>query len=95
MAAKKKLKMELTGITVFTALLLLLQYPNISNIVLGQSDTIPFELGNIIGSEEELNQNPNGTTNDSSSTKNNSYEPKSDCVMPPCPPGYACIQSCP
>lgn len=58
----------------------------------GQSDSLPFEIGEIT----PPNQNTNDTYyNNSNSTANEDDEQQANCDMPPCPPGHACIQSCP
>lgn len=76
----------------------LLQFSHGTIMAYGQSDTLPFEIGNIIGIDTKSN---NMTSNDTfpTDTENISKEESSpeagNCVMPPCPPGNACIQSCP
>jgi len=74
------------------------QFPHSSIMAYGQSDTLPFEIGDIIGIDTK---SKNMTSNDTflTDTENISKEESSaeseNCVMPPCPPGNACIQSCP
>jgi len=67
----------------------ILQSQNILNIASGQDNVLPFEIGDITGSNENINDT---SYNNSNSTL---IEENDNCVMPPCPPGQACIQSCP
>jgi hypothetical protein len=55
----------------------------------GQSQILPFEIGDIVTQKNITNPN-----NQSNITVDPSYE-VNPCNMPPCPPGQACIQSCP
>ncbi len=69
-----------------------LQLQTIKIMTFGQSDSIPFEIGDIA----HPNQNTNDTyLNNSNSTTGDDNDQQANCEMPPCPPGYACIQSCP
>jgi len=69
-----------------------LQLQTIKIVAFGQSDSLPFEIGDIT----PPNQNTSDTYfNDSNSTTVGDNDQQANCVMPPCPPGHACIQSCP
>ena len=69
-----------------------LHLQNIKIMAYGQSDSLPFEIGDII----PPNQNTSDTSNNNSnSTTGDDNDQQANCDMPPCPPGYACIQSCP
>lgn len=62
---------------------------NVLNTAYGQSQIIPFDLGDMA--------TQNNITN-SDSLSNTSLDQSGEvnpCIMPPCPPGQACIQSCP
>jgi hypothetical protein len=76
-----------------------LHLPNRTNLAYGQGDIVPFEIGDMIGIESSSKMTSNDTLpNDSDTTSmpNENASPESEnCVMPPCPPGHACIQSCP
>lgn len=56
------------------------------DIAYGQIDSLPFEIGDIIP--------PNETT-DYNNSNSSIVDENDNCDMPPCPPGQACIQSCP
>jgi hypothetical protein len=93
---KSKTKSTLTAAFIFGLIIipvLSIQYLDVSIPAYGQNDFPPFEIGDIIGPNESTSQ----VTNNSSDTLGN-FSPDTetdDCVMPPCPPGHACIQSCP
>ena len=67
--------------------------PNIARMVYGQGDSLPFEIGDISGNGEKTNSN--NSSNNSNSTNYDENDGLLNCEMPPCPPGQACIQSCP
>ena len=53
---------------------------------------MPFEMNNMF----EIGQLQNETSGNSANvTTNDSPQGSVGCDMPPCPPGQACIQSCP
>jgi hypothetical protein len=59
----------------------------------GQPDFPPFEVDDILGPYESTSQ-----VTKNLSEKLGNFNPDietDDCEMPPCPPGHACIQSCP
>ncbi len=61
-----------------------------------EDDMIPFEIGDVNGSDIGSMQITNSTVSDDSTTEfSNDNTPELGCDMPPCPPGNACIQSCP
>lgn len=75
-----------------------LQLPNTSNFAYGQSDSAPFEIGDIVGLDSGLNMTGNDTLpnhSDIAIPNEDTSQEAENCVMPPCPPGHACIQSCP
>lgn len=55
----------------------------------GQSQILPFDINDIIS------QNETGSSNLSNPASVNNGGDNIPCNMPPCPPGQACIQSCP
>ncbi|HKR74518.1 MAG TPA: hypothetical protein VJR94_10460 [Candidatus Nitrosocosmicus sp.] len=67
---------------------------NMIPYVFGQSESLPFEVGNFIEPGKEQDQISNNSFV-SNSTTTEASERAENCVMPPCPPGHACIQSCP
>lgn len=79
---------------IIIGVLLSLNSQNIISSVFGQSENIPFEVGNFIESGKEQRQISNNSYV-LNSTLTEPSQPDENCVMPPCPPGYACIQSCP
>lgn len=92
---KSKTKSILTAAFIFSLIITVasIQSLNISIPAYGQTDLPPFEIGDTIG----LNESTSQVTNNTSDTSWN-FSPDTetdDCVMPPCPPGQACIQSCP
>lgn len=92
---KSKTKSMLAAVFIFGLIITVvsIQTLNISISAYGQTDFPPFEIGDIIGPNESTSQIPNNT---SDTTGNISPDTETDdCVMPPCPPGQACIQSCP
>ena len=75
-----------------------LQTQNLFVIAYGQAESLPpVGAGDIIGGIESDGQEDNNISNsDTDITRNNGTGIESnECVMPPCPPGHACIQSCP
>ncbi len=92
---KSKTKSMLTAAFIFGLIITVasIQTLNISIPAYGQTDFPPFEIGDIIGPNESTSL---GTNNTSDTLGNFSPDTETDdCVMPPCPPGQACIQSCP
>ncbi len=92
---KSKTKSTLTLAFIFGLIITVasIQSLNISIPAYAQTDFPPFEIGDIIEPNESTSQLPNNTSGSSGN-----YSPDTetdDCVMPPCPPGHACIQSCP
>lgn len=67
--------------------------PNIGRMAYGQGDSLPFEIGDISDNAEHTNSST--TSNNSNSTNYEQNDEILNCEMPPCPPGQACIQSCP
>jgi hypothetical protein len=63
-------------------------------MVYGQGDSLPFEIGDIPDASEHMKNN-NTSSNNSDSTNYEGNNQIISCEMPPCPPGQACIQSCP
>lgn len=62
---------------------------NLLSTAYGQSKIFPFDAGNIV-----TQHNTSNPSNLSNLSVNEADEPN-PCNMPPCPPGHACIQSCP
>ncbi|KAA2280378.1 transmembrane 9 family protein [Candidatus Nitrosocosmicus sp. SS] len=62
---------------------------NLISTAYGQSQIIPFDIGDIATKKYATS-----TDNLSNITLHQSDE-VNPCNMPPCPPGQACIQSCP
>ncbi|MGD9672542.1 MAG: hypothetical protein AB7U98_03565 [Candidatus Nitrosocosmicus sp.] len=76
----------------------LLQFPHSTIMAYGQSDTLPFEIGDIIGIDtksKNMTSNDTFLTDTETFSNEESSSEAGNCVMPPCPPGNACIQSCP
>ncbi|MDR4491512.1 MAG: hypothetical protein R2685_11530 [Candidatus Nitrosocosmicus sp.] len=64
----------------------------IANLIItayGQSQILPFDIGDI------ATQNNATSTDNLSNTTLDQSDEVNPCNMPPCPPGQACIQSCP
>jgi len=53
---------------------------------------MPFDIKNMFDAGATQNETADNSSN--IVTEDNQDNPV-DCVMPPCPPGQACIQSCP
>ncbi|MBA2267837.1 MAG: hypothetical protein H0W19_05805 [Nitrosopumilus sp.] len=53
---------------------------------------LPFDMKDIFGGGPGQNETSN---NYSSTTVEDNSNKMTKCEMPPCPPGQACIQSCP
>ena len=75
---------------------------NTSNMVYGQTDSLPNSsssgVGDIMALDPLQNQDQSYTSNNATNISENVDAPNSEntnCDMPPCPPGHACIQSCP
>ncbi len=63
-----------------------------ATIVDAKGQLMPFDNQNML----EPRQSQNETTKNSSNiVADDSSDQTTDCEMPPCPPGQACIQSCP
>ena len=65
-------------------------------IAYGQAESLPVGAGGIIGGiESDGQETSNISHSDIDITGNNGTAIESnECVMPPCTPGHACIQSC-
>jgi hypothetical protein len=61
---------------------------NLFNFAQGQSQVMPFEIGDNISQQNATSSNLNGL--DTGKVSDNL-----PCSLPRCPPGQACIQSCP
>ncbi|MGD9535294.1 MAG: hypothetical protein AB7V56_16180 [Candidatus Nitrosocosmicus sp.] len=59
------------------------------NTAYGQSQILPFDIGDI------ATQNNATSADNLSNTTLDQSDEVNPCNMPPCPPGQACIQSCP
>ena len=53
---------------------------------------MPFDMNDMIGTGQAQNQTANNSSHIVADGSQNQIMP---CEMPPCPPGQACIQSCP
>jgi hypothetical protein len=53
---------------------------------------MPFDMNDMTGTGQAQNQTANNSSN---IVADGSQNQKTPCEMPPCPPGQACIQSCP
>lgn len=62
---------------------------NLLSTAYGQSQILPFDIGDI------ATQNNSTSTDNLSNTTLDQSDKVNPCNMPPCPPGQACIQSCP
>ncbi|MFI5425315.1 MAG: hypothetical protein ACHQXG_11055 [Nitrososphaerales archaeon] len=63
-----------------------------ASIVSAKDQLMPFDLKDMV----DVGQAQNVSTENSSDTGTyDDQENTVDCDMPPCPPGQACIQSCP
>lgn len=92
MATKTKANFSILSLIVFIVLGTIQSF-SIASIAYGQEDLLPFEIGEISESKENINTNT--STNSSNSTNYEKNDEIINCEMPPCPPGQACIQSCP
>lgn len=61
---------------------------NIFSFAQAQSQVMPYETGDNISQD-------NATGSNSSAAELDNGSNNLPCIMPPCPPGQACIQSCP
>lgn len=92
MATTTKANFTILSVVVFIVLGII-QCFSISGMAYGQGDSLPFEIGEISESNENMNTNTSSDTSNSTSYGENNEI--INCEMPPCPPGQACIQSCP
>ena len=92
MAIKTNVFFRITNLGIFVVLTTILS-SNVAGIAYGQSELLPFEIGDIPNASKNTNtSNPVGNL---TSTNDEQNDQIIDCEMPPCPPGQACIQSCP
>jgi hypothetical protein len=63
-----------------------------ATIVDAKSQLMPFDNQKILESGQSQNET---TKNSSNIVADDTSDQTTDCEMPPCPPGQACIQSCP
>jgi hypothetical protein len=93
MTRKRVDSLKILSFTII-GVVLSLNSQNIMAPVFGQSESLPFEVDNFIEPAKDQSQISNNSFVSNSTTTETS-EPAGNCVMPPCPPGHACIQSCP
>lgn len=62
---------------------------NLLNTAYGQDQNLPVDIGDIV------TQNNITNLDNSSNMSMAQSDGANPCNMPPCPPGHACIQSCP
>ena len=68
-------------------------FPAVSATTVSAKDQIkPFDIQEMFGTGQAQNETAENSSN--IVTDGNQDNPL-DCEMPPCPPGQACIQSCP
>jgi hypothetical protein len=75
-----------------------IQTQDLSIFAYGPAELLqPLGVGDIISANKSASQDKNNISDiDSDITGNDDTDHEIDnCVMPPCPPGQACIQSCP
>ena len=58
----------------------------------GNDQLMPFDMKDMLGTGQTQNET---ASNSSNIVADDSQNPVTPCEMPPCPPGQACIQSCP
>ena len=63
-----------------------------ATIVNAKDQLMPFDMKEMLGTGQAQNETANNSTNIVDDDSPNAVTP---CEMPPCPPGQACIQSCP
>ncbi len=63
-----------------------------ATIVNAKDQLMPFDMKEMLGTGQAQNETANNSTN---IVDDDSPNPVTPCEMPPCPPGQACIQSCP
>ena len=63
-----------------------------ATIAAAKDQLMPFEMEDMFGTGQGQNETSNNSTNIVADDSQNAITP---CEMPPCPPGQACIQSCP
>jgi hypothetical protein len=96
MATNSKGYLNIACLSVFIVLATVL-FLNTTGFVYGQDDSLPFEIGDISSAVSEDTNASTSSSNNSGSNSTNSEQNDQviNCDMPPCPPGQACIQSCP
>ena len=63
-----------------------------ATIAAAKDQLMPFDMKDMFGTGQAQNETANNSTNIVADDSQNAIMP---CEMPPCPPGQACIQSCP
>ena len=94
-------KTTLASVLFFTLIISVahMQTQNLSIIAYGPAAEEllePLGVGNVISANNSASQNKNDIPDNDSDIKGNvdmGLE-TNNCIMPPCPPGHACIQSC-
>ncbi len=95
MATNSKGYLSITSLSVFIVLASILSQNTTGVVVYGQDDSLPFEIGDISGAVSE-DANASASSSNASNSTNSELDGQAiNCDMPPCPPGQACIQSCP
>jgi hypothetical protein len=69
------------------------EFQSASATVINSKDQLmPFDMKKMMGTEQSQNET---SKNSSNVVPEDNPITTTDCEMPPCPPGHACIQSCP
>ena len=63
-----------------------------ATIVDAKDQLMPLDMKEMLGTGQDQNET---TKNSSNVVAEDNSNKLTDCEMPPCPPGQACIQSCP
>ena len=63
-----------------------------ATIIEAKDQLMPFDTKKVLESGQSQNETKKNSSND---IANEDHNKLTDCEMPPCPPGQACIQSCP
>lgn len=68
-------------------------FPAASGTIVDAKDQLmPFDMKEMLGTGQVQNDTTKNSSNIDADDNSNKL---TDCEMPPCPPGQACIQSCP
>ncbi|TVP41717.1 hypothetical protein [Candidatus Nitrosocosmicus arcticus] len=69
------------------------EFPTVSGTIINAKDQLmPFDMKEMLGTGQDQNDTINNSSN---VVADGNLNKLTDCEMPPCPPGKACIQSCP